>query len=281
MSLIGMSDKVKPTLITGKSGTGKTTLAKKLAGEHIIFYANEIQDMDWRSVSVSVIVEDVHYKANKEVIKNLIMFSTVPIFFTSINEKDVSKDIKNVSKIKRAGTRPFLREGVKHIAPRSGEPENMDKSIIDIVNVYMKNPDRDSVAEMLKHLKPADVQIMTWLGLNLNPNKIAFIDGQVKRRWSTSYFYEMLAYAHNGRMLSKLNYPKRGTYSKVPSILRRLKLRPHLSYLLPQLLADEEFSIWAKDRLAASDKRIVGIKEKLKRNAPIIPERTLRLDRWF
>ena len=282
MSLISMSKKEKPILITGKSGTGKSTLAKQIAGDtHLLLYANELEDRDWKSVNVNIIVEDIHYKPNKDVVMAMIRQCGGILIFTSINEKDVPKDIKNSCKIRRAGTKPFLREQIKLTAPRSEEPDMVDKPIMDIVNDYLKNPDRDAIAAMLKHNKPADTQIMTWLGINLNPNKIAFIDAKVRRRWSSDYFYEMLAYAHDGRAFSRTVFPKRGAYSKVPFILKKLRIRPHLGHLLPQLLKDSEFSAWAKNRLAASDKRIIGIKEKLKRNAPITPDRTLKLDRWF
>ena len=282
MSLISMSQKERPILITGKSGTGKSTLAKQIAGDdYLLFYANEVEDTDWKSINSNVIVEDVHYKPNKEVIMTMIRQCNGVLIFTSINEKDVSKDIKNSCKIRRAGTRPFLREQIKMSAPRSEEPDMLDKPIMDIVHTYLKNPDRDAVAAMLKYNKPADTQIMTWLGININPNKIAFIDAKVRRRWSSDYFYEMLAYAHDGRAFSKTAFPKRGAYSKVPFILKKLRIKPHLGHLLPQLLKDVDFSEWAKNRLASSDKRIIGIKEKLKRNAPITPDRTLKLDRWF
>ena len=102
------------------------------------------------------------------------------------------------------------------------------------------------------------MQIMTWLGLNLNPNKLVFIDGRVKRRWSSDYFYELLAYAHDGRIYSKINYPKRGSYSKVPTILRKLRIKPNQGYLLPQLLKDDEFAKWAKKN-ANFDRGYYGI----------------------
>ena len=38
-----MGNKERPVLITGKTGTGKTTMAKSLVDDnHVIYYANEI-----------------------------------------------------------------------------------------------------------------------------------------------------------------------------------------------------------------------------------------------
>ena len=123
---------------------------------------------------------------------------------------------------------------------------------------------------------------MTWLGINIHPNKLVFVDGRVKRRWSTNYFYELLTYSHDGKMYSKITFPKRGNYSKVPNILRKLKIKPNQGHLLPQLLQDSEFEKWATKRLKSEETRIVGIKDKKRaRNAPITPDRTLRLEGWF
>ena len=278
-----MGKKTRPILITGKSGTGKSTLAKTLVSENVlIYYANEIEDKDWKSVEQDIIIEEVHYKANKDIIMNVIRNCKNQIVLTSNNEKDVSKDIKNCCKIRRAGTKAYALEEIKKIAPRSQPPHKIELSVFELVGDYLKNTNRKEVLKNLKFNKPADVQIMTWLGLNLNPNKLVFIDGRVKRRWSSDYFYELLAYAHDGRIYSKIQFPKRGSYSKVPTILRKLRIKPNQGYLLPQLLKDDEFAKWAKKRLKSEETRVLGMKDRTRpRNAPITPNRTLKLDRWF
>ena len=278
-----MGNKERPVLITGKTGTGKTTMAKSLVDDnHVVYYANEIEAKDWKSVEHDIIIEEVHYKAKKDIIMNVIRHCKTTIILTSNNEKDVPADIKNSCKLRRAGTTPHILEEIKKLAPRSQNPKNTEMSVFELVQDYLKNTDRDEVANNLKENKPADVQIMTWLGMNLHPNKLAFVDGRVKRRWSQKYFYELLAYCHDGRMHSKIEYPKRGAYSKVPTILRKLKIKPNQGYLLPQLLQDEEFEIWAKKRLRSDESRVIGMKDrKKKRNAPITPDRTLKLEGWF
>ena len=85
-----MSKKERPILITGKSGTGKTTIAKSMSREDsLIFYANEIEDRDWKSVTTDVIIEEVHYKPNKDVIMNVIRNCKHQIVLTSNDEKSI------------------------------------------------------------------------------------------------------------------------------------------------------------------------------------------------
>ena len=88
MSLITIGKTERPILITGKNGTGKTTLAKTLVAEDaLIHYANEVEDKDWKSVEQDIIIEEVHYKPNKEIIMNIIRNCKNQIILTSNNEK--------------------------------------------------------------------------------------------------------------------------------------------------------------------------------------------------
>ena len=277
-----MGKRERPILITGKTGTGKTTMAKSLVGENpLIFYADEIEDRDWKTTDSDIIIEEVHHKAKKDVIMNIIRHCKGQIILTSNDEKSIPTDIKNSCKIRRAGTVNHSYNSIKELAPRSEIPHNIEMSVFELVGDFLKNPNREKVLENLLFNRPPDVQIMTWLGLNIHPNKLAFIDGAVKRKWSSRYFYELLAYCHDGRIHSKITFPKRGNYSKVPTILRKLKIRPNQGYLLPQLLKDPEFEIWVKRQLKSEETRVLGIKDKTKRNAPIIPDRTLKLESWF
>ena len=74
---------------------------------------------------------------------------------------------------------------------------------------YLKQTDRDLVCKLLIYNKPSDTQILTWLAENMHPNKLIFVDGVVKRRWSQRYFYEMLAYAHQGKTFGRINMPQK------------------------------------------------------------------------
>jgi len=278
-----MGNKIRPILIIGKNGTGKTTLAKSLVDkDYVLYYANEIEDTDWLSLDSDIIIEEVHYKAKKDIIMNVIRNVKRKIIFTSNNKKDVSKEIANCCKIQNVGSVSHIQNQIQQLAPRSEPPINMEKSIYEIITNYLTNTNRDEVVKLLKRNKPPDVQLLTWLGLNLHPNKLVFVDGRVKRKWSSDYFYELLAYSHDGKMYSKIQYPKRGNYSKIPSIIRKLKLKPNEVHLLKQLLEDDEFHKWVIKKLRTDETRIIGIKDKSrKRNLPIYPDRTLRLEGWF
>ena len=92
-----MGKRERPILITGKTGTGKTTMAKSLVGENpLIFYADEIEDRDWKTTDSDIIIEEVHHKAKKDVIMNIIRHCKGQIILTS-NDSSVSHSINSCS----------------------------------------------------------------------------------------------------------------------------------------------------------------------------------------
>jgi hypothetical protein len=96
----------------------------------------------------------------------------------------------------------------------------------------------------------------------MHPNRLIFVDGVVKRRWSQKYFYEMLAYSHAGKSFGGVNMPKRRAYSQIPRLSRRLGVKnPNL---LEQLFKDEEFVAWAKKKLNNGECRLLNLGEKRK-----------------
>ena len=104
-------------LITGKTGTGKSTKALTLVKEPMVVFANDI-DIDIGSFPVEngIIIEDVHYKPDKQAILFILRNYRGQIVLTSINEKSVPKEIKDMCRIKRAGSYNFLEESIKSIA---------------------------------------------------------------------------------------------------------------------------------------------------------------------
>ena len=212
----------RPILITGKTGTGKTTKAKQLLPNAVVVYANEMNIQDLGSIPRvnGIIIEDVNYKPKTDSILNVIRRYRGEVVLTSINEKDVPKTIKNMCQIKRAGSKNHMLDSIKELAPNSEEPFSLEKDTYSLVSYFLKETDRDLVSEVLKFNKPSDTQILSWIVENIHPNKILFIDGVVKRRWSQSYFYEMLSYCHEGNVRGRINMPYRGTYSKVPRLLK-------------------------------------------------------------
>ena len=261
---MGLKDinKDRTIVITGKHGSGKSTMAKEMFEDAIIYYGNDIEIHDIFSIprERGIIIEDIHYKPNTDEILNVLRNYRGKVVMTSLNQKDIPKTIKNMVKFKRAGSNEYIREQIKELAPRCEEPFSNERDMFSLVLEYLKNSDRDLVVELLKFNKPSDTQIMTWLIENIHPNKILFVDGVVKRRWSQRYFYEMLAYAYNGKNYSRPSFPKRGTYSKIPYLCRRLKVRDER--LLRQLLKDEEFADWARTKLNNSECRLLGLGEK-------------------
>ena len=156
------------------------------------------------------------------------------------------------------------------MAVHSEEPSSYDRDTFALVHEYLRVPDRDLIAKLLLFNKPSDTQIISWLSENLHPNRLLFVDAVVKRRWSQRYFYEMLAYAHQGKTFGRINMPKRGTYSKIPYLARKLGIKNSDTRILKQLLKDDEFKKHTMKRLNNTDCRMLGLeKPRKKRNAPI------------
>lgn len=255
---------IRPILLTGKTGTGKSTKAKTFVKDPVIFYADDINfDIGSIPIDNGIIIEDIHIKPDKESILSILRTYKGQIVITSINEKSVPKEIKAMCQIKRAGSKNFLEEQMKELAPRSEKPFSYERDTYSLVYEYLKSKDRELIRELLQFNKPSDTQFLTWLVENIHPNRLLFIDGRVRRRWSQEYFYDMLAYTHMGSFSGRLNMPKRGQYSKIPSLARRLGIKN--VNVLHQLLKDDEFRSWAMTKLNNAECRLLKLGEKRKR----------------
>ena len=258
-------------LLTGKTGTGKSTKALTFVNNPVILYANDI-DFDVGSFPAEngIVIEDVHYKPDKSAILHIMRNYRGQVVLTSINQKSVPKEIKDMCKIKRAGSTNFLEQSIKEIAPNSESPFSFERDTYSIANGFLKERDRDLVAKILLYNKPSDTQILSWLCENMHPNRLIFVDGQVKRRWSQRYFYEMLAYCHLGGFVGQLSMPRRRQYSQLPKLSRRLGVRNPT--LLPLLLKDEAFREQAKKKLNNAECRLlkIGEKKRRKKTTPVV-----------
>ena len=282
MSLINMKNQNRTIIVVGKDGTDKMEKASKLvSSDPIIMYANEYDIEDNHSIPAErgIIIRECNYKPNVEAIRKTILEYKGQVVLTSINQKDVPKKLFGMCKLNRA-TKKSLLDEIKEIAPRSDEPYNYDVDIFTMVGDYLRNPDREVIMNQLKVSEPADVQFISWLAPNLHPNKLMFLDAKVKRRWSKSYFYEMLAYAHDGRMHRKMTPPQRKAYSSIPKILRKLKMRPFQKYLLKDLLKNDDFKEYCRNTLSTTDLRLLKLsKERKTKRTPVQPVATL--SKWL
>ena len=257
-------NKNRAILITGKTGTGKSTKARTFVKEPLVLYANDI-DFDVFSVPIDngIIIEDVHYKADKNAVLSVLRNYKGQVVLTSINEKSVPKEIKTMCQIKRAGSVNHLRNEIATMAIHSEEPSSYERDTYSLVNEYLRESDRDLMAKLLLFNRPSDTQIISWLSQNIHPNKLIFVDGVVKRRWSQTYFYEMLAYAHNGKSFGRLSMPQRRQYSQVPKLAKRLGVKN--PKVLQQLCMDDDVVSHFKKKLNNGECRILKIGEKKKR----------------
>ena len=177
-------------------------------------------------------------------------------------------------KVKRAGSKNHLLDEIKSLAPNSLAPLSWERDTYKLVYEYLKQTDREVIRKLLLFNKPSDTQIISWLNENMHPNRLIFVDGVVKRRWSQRYFYEMLAYAHDGKFSGRMEMPKRRKYSKVPSLSRRLGVKN--PDIFKQLLKDPDFKEWSKKKLNNAECRIlkIGEKRRRKKTTPVVVEQT-------
>lgn len=283
MSLMKTMNQNRAIIVVGKTDTEKMTKAMTFVSDDpIVVYANEYDITDNYSIPPErgIIIDEVHYKANIELIRKTILEYRGQVVLLSDNQKDVSKKLLSICQLKRATKKTMLEE-IKEIAPRSDEPVNFDVDIFSLIREYLRNTDREEVKDMLMVSKPPDIQLLSWIAPNIHPNKLGFVDFYVKRRWSNEYFYEMLAYSHDGRMQRKMVMPKRRAYSMIPKICYKLRLRRADAHLLKDLLKDEQFKEYAKTKLDNTECRMLklGEKKRKKRYAPIIPQGTL--EEWL
>ena len=284
MVLLKANQVPRPKLIVGKPGTGKTEKALGLLSDNpIVQFANEYDIEDNYSLprSRGILIEEVHYKANLGLIVQTLLEYRGQIVLTSLNQKDVPKKLFDMCKLTRSGKSSKTKERLLDLAPRANSSKQYELDVFSIMMEYMKNPNREEVLEILKINKPPDVQLLTWLAENVHPNKLMFIDSEVKRQWPIDYFYELLAYSHEGRVHRRIKMPKRRAYSGMNTICRKLGLKPREYYNLPFLLQNEEFKENAKKKLNHKECRFLKLGEKKRRKKidPIIPE--VGLDRWI
>jgi len=277
-----MKNQNRTVIVVGKDGTDKMEKARKLVSEDpIIMYANEYDIEDNHSIPVDrgIIIRECNYKPNVDIIRKTILEYKGQVVLTSINQKDVPKKLFSMCKLNRASKHSLFDE-IKEIAPRSDEPYNYDVDIFTMVGDYLRNPNREVIMNQLKISEPSDIQFISWLAPNIHPNKLMFLDAKVKRRWDKSYFYEMLAYAHDGRMHRKMTPPQRKAYSSIPKILRKLKMRPFHKYLLKDFLKSDDFKEYCRKTLSNSELTVFKLrKSRQTKRTPVQPVATL--SKWL
>lgn len=277
--IIGMETK-RPIIIVGKEGTEKKEQALAFFDEPIVKYANEYDIVDNYSIPADrgIVILEANFKPNTELIVDTLLKYRGDVVLTSANQKDVPKKIFSLCKLKRAG-KSKLQARLKSLAPNSDEPEEYYKNVFEITHDFLKNKDRDDVALKLKLNKPPDVQILSWLTANIHPNKLAYIDAKVKRRWSQDYFYELLAYSHNGTLARSAIIPSKRAYDKDAQICRKVGLKSHEKYILEQLKQDPVFVKYMKTKLNNVQKRRAKIPDRVSKVKK--KDKQIGLDNWM
>tara|TARA_R100001510_G_scaffold57769_1_gene67620 strand:- start:3360 stop:4196 length:837 start_codon:yes stop_codon:yes gene_type:complete len=277
--IIGMETK-RPIIIVGKEGTEKKEQAIAFFDDPIVKYANEYDIVDNYSIPIDrgIVILEANFKPQTDLIVDTLLKYRGDVVLTSANQKDVPKKIFSLCKLKRAG-KSKLQAKLKLMAPNSDEPEDYFKNVFEITHDFLKNKDRDDVALKLKLNKPPDVQLLSWLTANIHPNKLAYIDAKVKRRWSQDYFYELLAYSHNGTLARSAIIPSKRAYDRDAQICRKVGLKSHEKYILEQLKQDPVFVKYMKTKLNNVQKRRAKIPDRVSKRKK--KDKQLGLDNWM
>ena len=270
----------RPIILVGKEGSSKKEKALSYFDDPIIKYADEYNIIDNFSIPLErgIIILEAHHKPKTDLIVDTLLKYRGQVVLTSMNQKDVPKKIFNLCKLKRAG-KSTLIERIKEVAPNSNEPEEYFKNVFEMTHDYLKNKDREDVAIKLKLNKPPDVQMLSWLVANLHPNKLAYLDAKVKRKWSNDYFYELLAYAHNGVVTRGVNIPSKRGYNEDARICVRVGLKRNEKYILDQLKQDPEFAKYMRTKLNHAQKRRAKVSKKPKQKPK--EDKPTSLEEWL
>ena len=180
----------------------------------------------------------------------------------------------NVCKRKRLGRTDHRQNKIKEMAPNCEKLVDLNKSIYDINFELLKNKNRDEVLKIVKHNKPPDIQILSWLLPNVDVRKVTFAD-HVMRRWSLDYYYEILTYSVSGHLHGRPSFPKRNSYSPVPKICAKLGLKTRDSYLVKSLLNNDEYREWATKKLDSNECKILNLKKPRKKTPRVYKTKTL------
>lgn len=260
-----IKNKERPIILVGNYGSGKTTKAIEMMGNrpYKIVYGNDIDIEDIYSYPKNhgLIIEEVHFKPDKNKILDIMNVKSEHLVLTSVNEKDVPKSILSRCKKNRLGRADKRQTKLKENSPGSNTITSIDKSIYDLTIDYLNNPNRDEVIKLLKHNKPPDIQILSWVEHNVNIKHISFVDS-IMRRWSTNYFYELLALSNSGLSRARPKFGKKRTFSPVPKICKKLKLKTGDAYIVKSLLLDDKYKEWATKQLDSDECKILNLKKK-------------------
>ncbi len=283
MGLINNNNE-RPIIIVGKSEKKCMEKALELLTNNpIVKYANEYDIEDNYSIPISrgILIKEANYKPKVDLIIQTLSEYRGKVVLLSSNQKDVPKSLFNMLKLKRASGEDFST--IEEIAPRSNPPIQYDLDIFKLLMDYCKNSNREEVLTKLDfNLKGRQQSLfLTWLSKNIKTDELIFIDSKVKYQWDNSYFNELLAYAHDGKLVGRLNMPKKSVRTELPTICRKLKLRTEEQHLLKLLLEDSEFQTYAKNKLNNKQYRILGLGERTQRRVIAPKEEVVTLDRWL
>jgi len=102
---------------------------------------------------------------------------------------------------------------------------------------------------------------------------------KLKENGHKYYFYELLAYSHNGIITRGVTIPQRRGYDEDAKICSKLGLKRHEKYILEQLKQDPDFVKHMRNKLNHIQKRRAKVSQKPKQT--VSEDKPLSLDNWM
>ena len=220
-------------LIYGPTGSGKTTEAKKLAGEEYIILDPD-SSFGTLTSGKTIIVDNADLLSEKE-LETIIKHTRGNLILTCTDLGKIPKGIKaNLNKL-RAGLTDKRKEQTLKIFPASDDTLAYNSNIFRVLENVYGNPDRFFVDDMLNELKPEPYMLIRWMAENGDNELLHYLEPQLFKV-SSKFLYSTIAHGVPVRN-RRIKWPKRNwPDGKIIDFMREHCLRMSDAVLLKDVV---------------------------------------------